>query len=76
MRLRVLPELGGAKLVDVGRPDLQRFAYRLGADGLAPATVRGTILPLRAIFRYAVSIGELIATPVTGIELPGRPLAP
>ena len=41
MRLRVLPALGDVKLVDVGRPDLQRFAYQLGADGLAPATVRG-----------------------------------
>jgi integrase len=70
MRLRVLPELGGAKLVDVGRPDLQRLVYRLGADGLAPATVQGTILPLRAIFRHAVSIGDLVASPATGLQLP------
>jgi integrase len=70
MRLHVLPELGDVKLADVGRPDLQRFAYRLGADGVAPPTVRGTILPLRAIFRHAVSVGELIANPATGLELP------
>jgi integrase len=70
MRLRVLDELGGAKLSDVGRHDLQRFVYGLGADGLAPATVRGTMLPLRAIFRHAVSVGDLIANPVNGLELP------
>lgn len=66
----MLPELGGAKLVDVGRPDIQRFVYQLGADGLAPATIRGTILPLRAVFRHAVSIGELLANPATGLQLP------
>ena len=44
--------------------------YRLGAEGLAPATVQGTILPLRAIFRHAVSVGELIANPATGLQLP------
>jgi integrase len=70
MRLRVLPEVGGAKLVDVARPDLQRFVYRLGAEGLAPATIQGTILPLRAIFRHAVSVGVLVANPATGLQLP------
>lgn len=44
--------------------------YELGADGLAPATVQGTILPLRAIFRHTVSVGDMIPNPATGLQLP------
>jgi integrase len=70
MRLRVLPALGHVKLADIGHSELQRVAHRLGADGLAPATVRGTILPLRAVFRHAVGVGDLLVNPVTGLHLP------
>ena len=53
--LRVLPELGGMRLSEVRRVDLQDFADRLCADGLDPSTVRNTLMPLRAIFRRAVA---------------------
>src|SRR2546422_4008377 len=65
---RVLPELGGARLSDIRRIDLQDFADRLGADGLDPSTVRNTLMPLRAIFRRAC--GEVAVNPTTGLELP------
>ena len=70
MRLRVLPELGGAKLADVQRPDLQRFVYKLDADGLNASTVRGTLLPLRAIYRRAVSLSEVVVNPCADLALP------
>lgn len=70
MRLRVLPEFGAVKLADLSRVDLQGFADRLLASGLNPSTIQVTLLPLRAIFRRAVSRGELIVNPCSGLELP------
>jgi integrase len=67
---RVLAELGGAKLSDVRRIDLQAFADRLLADGLDPSSVRNTIMPLRAIYRRAVARGEVVLNPTVGLELP------
>jgi integrase len=70
LRRRVLPELGGAKLADVRRTDLQDFADRMLADGLDPSTVRNALMPLRAIFRRAVARAELAVNPTTALELP------
>jgi integrase len=70
MRLRVLPEIGAVKLSDVQRVDLQDLADRWLTKGLDPSTIRNTLMPLRAIFRRAVSRGELAVNPTTGLELP------
>ena len=67
---RVLPELGGARLSELRRVDLQDFADRLCADGLDASTVRNTLMPLRVIFRRAVARGDLAVNPTTGLELP------
>jgi integrase len=69
MRRRVLPEIGGARLADIRRPDLQALVDRLGNTGLNPSTVRCTMLPVRAVFRRAVSRGELAVNPCDGLEL-------
>jgi integrase len=68
MRLRVLDELGGAKLNDVTRPDLQRFAD--GLTGIGPSATKCTLLPLRAIFNRAVDRGDLVVNPCNGLRLP------
>jgi integrase len=67
---RVLPELGGARLVEIRRIDLQDLADRLYADGLDASTVRNTLMPLRALFRRAVARGDVAVNPTTGLELP------
>src|SRR6266542_1647867 len=67
---RVLPELGGARLSEIRRIDVQDFADRLCADGLDASTVRNTLMPLRAIFRRALARGEIAVNPTTGLELP------
>jgi integrase len=67
---RVLPQLGGLRLSEVRRVDLQDFADRLCAEGLDPSTVRNTLMPLRAIFRRAVARGEVAMNPTSGLELP------
>src|SRR4051812_43394127 len=63
MRLRVLPTLGGMKLSDVSRSDLQDMADRLLGKGLDPSTVRNTLMPLRAIYRRGSARGDLAVNP-------------
>jgi integrase len=70
MELRVLDDLGAAKLGDIGRTDLLDLADRLLAKGLDPSTVRNALMPLRAIYRRALSRGEVAVNPTTGLELP------
>jgi len=67
---RVLPTLGGARLSDIARPDLQGFAERMLADGKDASTIRNALMPLRAIFRRAVRDGILAVNPTAGLELP------
>ena len=67
---RVLPVLGAAKLSEIGRADLQDFAERMLAEGLDPSTIRNQLMPVRAIFRRALSRGEIAVNPTAGLELP------
>jgi integrase len=67
---RVLPELGGKKLSDLRRSEIQDLADRLLALGLDASTIRNTLMPLRAIYRRAVSRGDVAINPTTGLELP------
>lgn len=70
MRLRVLPELGGTRLSEISRVNVQDLADRLLGHGLDPSTIRNTLMPLRAIYRRALARGEVALNPVTGVELP------
>lgn len=70
MRLHVLEEFGALKLGDVSRIELQDLADRLLAAGLDPSTIRNTVMPLRVVFRRAVSRGEVALSPASGLELP------
>jgi len=70
MENRVLPALGSIRLAELRRPDIQDFADSLVAAGLSPSSVQTTLLPLRAIFRRAISRGELAINPCSGLELP------
>jgi len=70
MRLRVLPEIGGVRLTALSRVDLQDLADRWLAKNLDPSTIRNTLMPLRAMYRRALSRGEVLLNPTNGIELP------
>ena len=67
---RVLPKLGAAKLSEIARADLQDFAGRMLAEGKDPSTIRNALMPVRAIFRRALSRGEIAVNPTAGLELP------
>ena len=49
---------------------IQDLVDRLVARGLAPSTVRNSVLPLRAIFRRAVARSEVVKNPTLGLSLP------
>lgn len=66
----VLPAFGSVRLADLSRPDIQTFADGLVAKELSASYVQTTLLPLRAIFRRAISRGDLTINPCTGLELP------
>jgi integrase len=70
MRLRVLPHFAGVRLTDLQRFDLQEFADDLLADGWNPSTIQVTLLPVRAIYRRALSRGEVAVNPCSGLQLP------
>jgi hypothetical protein len=70
LRLRVLPALGALRLTDLRRADLQGFVDRLLLAGHDPSTIRNTLLRVRAIFRPALTRGEVPLNPTVGLELP------
>ena len=70
LKQHILPDLGGAKLADIGRADLQDLADRMLGARKDPSTIRNAIMPLRVIYRRALSRGEVSVNPCTGLELP------
>lgn len=70
LRTRIFPVLGGAKLEDIDRGDLQRFVDKLLGEGLDASTIRNTIMPVRVVLRRQVARGALGVNPATGLELP------
>jgi integrase len=70
LRTRLLPALGGAKLSDIRRSDVQRLVNRMMADGLGASTVRNSLMPLRAIYRQALALDEVAVNPTAGVHLP------
>ena len=49
---------------------IQDLVDRLVGDGLSPSSVRNTVLPLRAIYRRALSRSEVLVNPTLGLLLP------
>jgi integrase len=70
LKTKALPELGHLRLSAVTRNSVQDLVDGLLALGLSPSTVRNAILPLRAIYRRAVSRSEVLVNPTLGLALP------
>jgi integrase len=70
LRERLLPALGGKRLGDVQRRDVQRFADELLGEGLDPSTVRNVLMPLRVVYRRAIEDGDLAVNPTSHLRLP------
>jgi integrase len=72
LRAKILPELGHLRLSAITRNSIQDLVDQLLAGGLAPSTVRNSVLPLRAIYRRLVSRSEVLINPTLGLDLPVR----
>jgi integrase len=70
LRRYILPELGGAKLDQVRRGDVQRLADRLATQGMDASTIRNALMPLRVIYRRAIRTGAVAVSPCEELELP------
>jgi integrase len=69
-RKHLEPALGGARLADVERRDVQRLADKLLAAGLSPSRIRNVLMPLRVLFRRAVQDGDVAMSPCERLRLP------
>jgi integrase len=70
LRLHLVPVLGGLRLSELERNDIQDLVDRMLARRTNPSTIRNAIMPLRAIYARAVSRGEVAINPTTGLTLP------
>jgi integrase len=70
LRLRVLPTLGSKRLGDVSRNDVQDLIDKLLAAGTNPSTISVALLPIRAVYRRAMSRGDVTINPTTGLDIP------
>ena len=73
LRLRVYPDLGDLLIQDVRRSDLQSLVEQMTAEDQEPcdpSTIRNTLLPVRVIYRRALSRDEVGVNPTAALELP------
>jgi integrase len=66
----VLPDLGGLRLTDVRRGDLQALVDRLVGRGLSGSKVRNVAIPVRVLFRHALERDEVAQNPASALRLP------
>ena len=66
----VIPALGGWKLSELQRRDIQDFVDGLRSQGLSPSTIANILDPLRVIFRRAIRRDEVAVDPTENLDLP------
>lgn len=71
LELHVLPVLAHRRLSEIEQRDLKALARHLSDKGLAAATVRIVMAPVRALFATAVEEGLLRTNPAAGLRLGG-----
>jgi hypothetical protein len=70
LETHVLPELGGSRLSEIRRLEVQDLADRLGAAGFDASTIQNTLMPLRVIYRRALRRGDIAVNPTADLDLP------
>jgi integrase len=71
LEIHTLPVLGTRRLSEIEQRDLKDLARHLSDKGLAAATVRIVMAPLRALFATAVEEGILRTNPAAGLRVGG-----
>lgn len=72
LRDYIVPALGGTRLTDLRRRDVQHLVDDLVGRGMSASTVRNALMPLRALCRRALVRGDLLHNPTHGLELPAQ----
>lgn len=67
-----IPYFGRRKLSEIELRDVRAFTRELAKAGLAPATVRNLVAPVRALFATALEEGLIRINPTQGLRLAGR----
>ncbi len=71
-RLHVRARLGSARLDAVTLMDIQDWVDDLQRAGMCAATISTVLLPLRLLYRNAKRLGQVVVSPVTGVEFPAQ----
>jgi integrase len=72
LEARAIPFFGRLRLAEIEPRHVKTFAQELSEAGLAPATVRNVIAPVRALLATAVEEGLIRSNPCAGLRLAGR----
>jgi integrase len=75
LRTKINPRLGSKRLSAITRNSLQDLIEEFVAQGYSPSSIRNAVMPLRAIFRRAVTRGEVPANQTRGLDFPVNPRA-
>src|ERR1019366_4156882 len=67
---RLYPALGATRLSDIRRGAVKQLVGKLQAEGLSASTIRNIVMPLRAIFRWAIDLELITVNPTIGLPLP------
>ena len=70
LEARLYPALGSTRLSEIRRGTLNRLLGKLQAQGLSASSTRNIIMPLRAIFRWALDLELIAVNPTSGLALP------
>src|SRR6266849_6002759 len=68
----VLPWLGGTRLRDLRKGDIQAWLSALSESGLSRQTVKNILSALSSVLRSAVDWGYIKENPAHGVRLPAR----
>jgi hypothetical protein len=71
-RLHVRGRLGSARLDAVTLMDIQDWVDDLQRAGMCAATISTVLLPLRLLYRNAKRLGQVVVSPVVGVEFPAQ----
>jgi len=71
LELHAVPFFGRRRLCEIEPRDLKAFAKHVSDTGLAPATVRNLLAPVRALLATAVEDGLIRFNPSAGLRLAG-----
>jgi hypothetical protein len=70
LRDHVAPELGGMRIDDVHRRDVQSLIDGLDADGMPPSQIRPVANAVRTMYAHAIAEGYVARNPADGMLIP------